>query len=102
MNELALFTEEVMAVNQIYNTAVGERTSLNQLVDYLQSELSLIDPKIREIKIIHGPKREGDIPHSLACIDKAKNMLGYSPTHNLHQGLKESVQWYWRLFRDNK
>ena len=102
MNELALFTEEVMAVNQIYNTAVGERTSLNQLVDYLQSELSLIDPKIREIKIIYGPKREGDIPHSLACIDKAKNMLGYSPTHNLHQGLKESVQWYWRLFRDNK
>jgi UDP-N-acetylglucosamine 4-epimerase len=102
MNERALFTEEVMAVNQIYNTAVGERTSLNQLVDYLQSELSLIDPKIREIKIIHGPKREGDIPHSLACIDKAKNMLGYSPTHNLHQGLKESVQWYWRLFRDNK
>jgi len=100
MNELALFTDNEIAANQVYNTAVGERTTLNQLVEYLQSELSILDPKINEVKIIYGPNREGDIPHSLACIDKAKNMLGYSPTHNLHLGLKESVKWYWDYFRN--
>lgn len=100
MNELALFTENKNALNQVYNTAVGERTTLNQLVEYLQSELSNLDPKIREIKIIHGPKRVGDIPHSLASIDKAKKMLGYLPTHNLLNGLKESVEWYWNYFKN--
>ena len=48
-----------------------------------------------DVNIIYGPSREGDVPHSLASIEKAKKMLGYKPTHNLEEGLKEAVDWYW-------
>ena len=83
------------AVNQVYNTAFGERTTLNQLVDYLKEYLSKFDPEIANVEIIHGPNRLGDISHSLACIDKAKALLGYAPKYNICDGLKEAVQWYW-------
>lgn len=83
------------AVNQVYNTAFGERTTLNQLVDYLKEYLSKFDPEIANVEIIHGPNRLGDIPHSLACIDKAKALLDYAPKYNMRDGLKEAVQWYW-------
>jgi UDP-N-acetylglucosamine 4-epimerase len=79
MNMLALTTTNSNAVNQIYNTAFGERTTLNQLVQYLKEDLSEFDAEIGKIEPVHGPNRAGDIPHSLACIDKAKNLLGYQP-----------------------
>lgn len=96
MNLLALTTESPEAVNQIYNTAFGERTTLNQLVGYLKEFLSEFDPVIGNIDILHGPNRAGDIPHSLACVDKAKQLLGYNPEYSMKQGLKEAVKWYWK------
>ncbi len=96
MNELAINTLNKSAVNQIYNTAYGDRTTLNDLVKTIQKELSLLDPKIADVKIIHGPNRVGDIPHSLASIEKAKNLLNYAPKFNLEAGLKEAIQWYWK------
>lgn len=95
MNLLALTTENPEAVNQIYNTAFGERTTLNQLVGYLKEYLSEFDPAIANIEILHGSNRAGDIPHSLACVDKAKQLLGYNPEYSMRKGLKEAVKWYW-------
>lgn len=95
MNVLAMITVNAKAVNQVYNTAFGERTTLNQLVNYLKEFLSEFDPAIANVKVIHGPNRLGDIPHSLACIDKAKRLLGYNPLYSMRDGLKEAVKWYW-------
>lgn len=95
MNLLAIGTTNPDAVNQVYNTAFGERTTLNQLVGYLKEYLSEFDPAIRDVEVLHGPNRVGDIPHSLACIDKAKNLLGYNPQYSMQAGLKEAVKWYW-------
>mgnify|MGYP000342872477 CR=1 FL=1 len=95
MNMLALTTTNPEAVNQIYNTAFGERTTLNQLVNYLKIYLSEFDPEISHVKIVHGPNRQGDIPHSLASIDKAKTLLNYDPQYCMKDGLKEAVKWYW-------
>ena len=95
MNMRALTTTNPEAVNQIYNTAYGERTTLNQLVSYLKENLSKMDPEIKSIDAIHGPNRVGDIPHSLACIDKAKRLLGYDPKYSMRQGLGECCRWYW-------
>ena len=95
MNVLAMFTDNKEALNQVYNTAVGERTTLNELVNILKKHLSEFDSKISDVEIIHGPNRVGDIPHSLASIDKAKNLLNYSPSHIFEEGIKESVKWYW-------
>lgn len=95
MNERAMLTENTEAVNTVYNTAVGDRTNLNELAAYLKEFLVDYDPKIENIEIKHGPNRVGDIPHSLASVDKAKKMLGYKPTHKIKEGLKEAVKWYW-------
>lgn len=95
MNERAMLTENEEATNTVYNTAVGDRTTLNDLVKYLREYLSEFDAEIATIEAIHGPKRVGDIPHSLASIDKAKTLLGYQPTHTIDKGLKEAVKWYW-------
>ncbi len=95
MNMRALTTTNPEAVNQIYNTAYGERTTLNQLVSYLKENLSKMDPEIKSIDVIHGPNRVGDIPHSLACIDKAKRLLGYDPKYSMRQGLEACCRWYW-------
>ncbi len=95
MNKLAMTTENPDAVNQVYNTAFGERTTLNQLVSYLKEYLSEYDPGIAGIKVQHGPNRKGDIPHSLASIDKAKKLLGYEPKYSMKDGLREAIKWYW-------
>ena len=95
MNRLAIETTNPEAVNQIYNTAYGERTTLNQLVAYLKEYLSPFDPAIAGIEPTHGPNRAGDIPHSLACVDKARKLLGYEPQFSMKEGLKEAVKWYW-------
>lgn len=95
MNMRALTTTNPEAVNQIYNTAYGERTTLNQLVSYLKENLSKMDPEIKSIDAVHGPNRVGDIPHSLACIDKAKRLLGYDPKYSMRQGLEACCRWYW-------
>lgn len=95
MNELAMLTDNQEAINTVYNTAVGDRTTLNQLVAYLKEDLIEYDPKIEDVEVIYGPNRAGDIPHSLASIEKAKKLLGYKPTHTIKEGLKEALSWYW-------
>ncbi len=65
----------------------------------LKTYLSAYDPKIAEVNINYGPNRQGDIPHSLASIQKAQHILNYIPTHDLKQGLKEAVEWYWENLR---
>lgn len=95
MNVLALNTTNPDAVNTVYNTAYGERTTLNQLVYHLKEFLSEFDPKIADVDIHYGPLRKGDIPHSLASVEKAKKLLNYNPNFSLKDGLKEAVKWYW-------
>lgn len=95
MNMLAMTTTNPEAVNQIYNTAFGERTTLNQLVGYLREFLGDKDATIRDIEPTHGPNRAGDIPHSLASIDKARRLLGYDPEYSMRDGLRQAVDWYW-------
>lgn len=95
MNLLAINTTNQDAINQVYNTACGERTTLNQLVDYLKEFLSEFDSKIADVEVVYGPNRIGDIPHSLACIDKARKYLNYNPKYSMRDGLREAVAWYW-------
>lgn len=95
MNLRAIDTTNPEASNQVYNTAYGAKATLNELVGYLTENLSQYDAAIADIKPTYGPNRTGDIPHSLACIDKAKALLGYAPQYSLQQGLKEATEWYW-------
>ena len=95
MNLLALTSDNSESVHQVYNTAFGERTTLNDLVSNLKEYLSDFDPKIADVEVIYGDYRKGDVPHSLASIDKAKKLLEYQPKHSMKEGLKEAVKWYW-------
>lgn len=100
MNELAMLTENPEAVNTVYNTAFGERTTLNELVNALKEFLSEYDSEIANVPIIYGVNRVGDIPHSLASIEKAKALLGYQPHYSMRAGLKEAVKWYWNNLQE--
>ena len=95
-NLLSLVTTNEKAINTVYNVAYGGRNTLNDLMGYLKDYLSKFDAKISNIEVIYGPNRAGDIPHSHASIDKAKENLNYNPQFNLQQGLKEAVKWYWK------
>ncbi len=95
MNELAMETQNPEAINTVYNTAYGDRTTLNEMVQYLKEYLSEYDSSIKNVEIVYGPNRAGDIPHSLASIDKAKKLLNYNPKFSFKDGLKEAVKWYW-------
>ena len=94
-NLLAITTKNKEAINTVYNVAFGERNTLKDLVEILKENLIELDSKIKDIQVIHGPNRIGDIPHSLASIDKAKRLLEYKPQFSLQKGLKEAVNWYW-------
>lgn len=96
MNRLAMETTNPSALNTVYNTAYGETTTLNQLVEVLKELLSKYDPEIARVEILHGPIRKGDIPHSLASIEKARKLLGYAPRFDIRKGLEEAVEWYWK------
>lgn len=96
MNLLALTTSNEVAVNQVYNTAVGDRTDLVKLTQLLKEYLSDFDPEIQKVEVKHGPNRAGDIPHSLASVEKAKKLMGYQPQYKIEEGLKQAVNWYWK------
>lgn len=100
MNELAMLTTNKEAVNTVYNTAFGEQTTLNEMLFYLKKFLSEFDSKINDVSIIYGENRKGDIPHSLASINKAKKMLNYNPKYSFQDGLKEAVTWYWENLKN--
>ena len=89
-NELALFTQHNEAVNQVYNIACGEQTTLNDLFLEIKSLAgSDLAPK-------YGPERKGDVKHSLADIAKARELLGYNPDISIRDGLKPTFEWYRR------
>ena len=93
-NQLALLAEKPEAVNQVYNVAFGERTTLNELFFSLRDNLAGFDPAIAAVEPTYGPNRAGDIPHSLACIDKARRLLGYAPEFSVKTGLAAATKWY--------
>lgn len=93
-NILSLFTENAEAVNQVYNIACGEQTTLNGLFDMLRAEAGT------DLQAIHGPERMGDVRHSLADISKAKTLLGYEPKVSVKEGMKKTFEWY-KVQREN-
>ncbi len=99
MNIRALVTTDPAAINTVYNVAYGERTDLKELIGLLKEYLSAFDPAIANIEVVYGPERQGDVPHSLASIEKAKNNLGYDPEFSIKEGLKEAVTWYWNYLK---
>ena len=94
INTLSILTTKKSSVNQIYNTAGGSRTTLLELTAMLKDILVKYDESICDIPFVFGPERKGDIPHSFASIEKARNRLGYSPKFNLKEGLLKSIEWY--------
>ena len=95
-NLLSLVTKNEKAINTVYNVAYGDRNTLNDLMTYLKDYLSEFDSKISNVEVVYGPNRAGDIPHSHASVDKAKELLNYNPQFSLQRGLKEAVKWYWK------
>lgn len=96
-NLLAATTETKEATNQVYNVAVGDRTSLNKLYFHLHDNLSQSFLHLKDAQPIHRDFRAGDVRHSLADISKAMSLLEYHPTHRLSEGLKEAMEWYIRF-----
>jgi UDP-N-acetylglucosamine 4-epimerase len=95
VNLLAALSHRAEALNQVYNVAIGERTSLNQLYYTLRELLApCCDAALRDSAF-----RAGDVRHSQADIGKARRLLGYEPSHALHQGLAEALPWYVREYR---
>ena len=95
-NLLSLVTTNENAINTVYNVAYGDRNTLNDLMIYLKEYLSEFDAEISSVEVIYGPNRAGDVPHSHASVNKAKELLNYNPQFSLQKGLKEAVSWYWK------
>jgi UDP-N-acetylglucosamine 4-epimerase len=95
VNHLAAIVENKDALNQVYNVAHGERTTLKQLFYLIREKAAEYDKGILAIDPQYGPPRSGDIAHSLASVDKARRLLGYSPVLNVDEGLTEALKWYW-------
>jgi UDP-N-acetylglucosamine 4-epimerase len=96
-NLLAMRTTDSTALNQVYNVACGESTTLKALAEMLIEVLSKKNPSIKEVVLTFGEQRPGDIPHSLASIEKIKDKLGYQPQVLVQRGLEISVDWYWEF-----
>ncbi|MCL7763398.1 SDR family oxidoreductase [Polaribacter sp. Z014] len=98
-NLLSLIADKE-AANEIYNVAFGDRNTLVDLCDYLKEYLSKYNSKINDVSVVFGPNRIGDIPHSHADISKARKLLNYNPEFSLKEGLKESINWYWKNLKN--
>jgi UDP-N-acetylglucosamine 4-epimerase len=95
-NLLAATATNAEAINQAYNVALGERTTLNELFALLQTALRRADLSLPDQKPVYRDFRPGDVRHSLADISKARRLLGYVPTHKIQQGLELAMDWYLR------
>jgi UDP-N-acetylglucosamine/UDP-N-acetylgalactosamine 4-epimerase len=93
-NLLAATTTKPEAVNQTYNIAVGQRTTLNELLELLKGELHAHDPSVQNQKPVYRDFRPGDVRHSLADINKARRLLGYEPEYPIERGLEMAIDWY--------
>lgn len=95
MNLLALTKGLSSGSSAIFNTAVGERTTIVSLFEKIKSSLSYYDAKVAHIAPLFGETRAGDVPHSLASIEKAKKILGYQPTVAIDEGIQKTVKWFY-------
>lgn len=95
-NHIAALSTNPVAVNEVYNVAYGQGTSLTELLAILKTLLSRFDPEIATVEVLFGPERKGDVRHSLASIVKATTLLGYKPEFDLKQGLEKAIDWYWQ------
>ncbi|GAB2989202.1 SDR family oxidoreductase [Cyclobacterium sediminis] len=86
---------EAATISEVFNVAYGESSTLNELVNLLKEELNTFDSLIAEIPVVFGPERRGDVPHSMASIEKGKVILGYKPLCSFSLGLKRACDWYW-------
>lgn len=93
-NLLAATVSDDQALNQVYNIAVGDRTSLNELYYHLRDNLAAHFPLLKDVQPVYQDFRNGDVRHSLADVSKARRLLGYQPTHPVNEGLKEAMDWY--------
>lgn len=82
-------------VNQVFNIAFGGNTTLIELFNFLKENLSNFDQDIKSIEPIFGPYRPGDIPHSQASIEKAKQLMNYNPKYSASKGFELACGWYW-------
>lgn len=87
--------DEKRTISEVVNIAFGERTTLNELVDYLKDSLKDFDSLIPTVKTQYRETRNGDIPHSLASIQKASSLIGYKPEYSVKDGIKEACEWYY-------
>jgi UDP-N-acetylglucosamine 4-epimerase len=94
-NERSAVSGQRSAVGSVFNVAYGANTTLNELFRILRDNLSKYDPEIAKIEPVYGPLRPGDIPHSLASIDKAKKLLGYDPQFDARKGFELACSWYY-------
>lgn len=93
-NLLAATTQETEAVNQVFNVAVGDRTTLNELFSHIR-ELACADkPEFKNVSPVYRDFRAADVRHSQADISKAQSLLGYAPTHRIAAGLQDSATYY--------
>ena len=97
-NLLAATTETPAAANQVYNVALDARTSLNRLFELLRDALAESNPELGALQPFYRDFRAGDVRHSQADIAKARELLGYSPTHSLEDGLRIAMPWYRSCF----
>ena len=81
-------------MNEAYNVALGQRTTLNQLFQLLQNALRAKDPSLPEQQPNYREFRRGDVRHSLADISKAQRLLGFAPTYTVQSGLELAMDWY--------
>lgn len=101
-NEKAMLADREQLVNkdgfisQVFNVAYGGNTTLNELFNTLKSNLSRFNTAITTLEPVYGPYRPGDIPHSLASIDKARQMIGYDPQYSAEKGFELACEWYWK------
>jgi len=94
MNLLAAMSEDPDATDQVYNVALGDRTSLNRLFGMIQERLLVRRSGLNPVQPSYRDFRAGDVRHSLADIGKAQRLLGYAPSHRIDQGLDEAMDWY--------
>ena len=93
-NLLAATVDDAQACNKVYNVAVGDRTTLNELFAAIRTLLAGSNPELASVEAVHGETRAGDVRHSQADISRARELLGYAPSHTVHQGLAETCRWF--------
>ena len=94
MNLLAAMTSNKEAVNQVFNTAVNAKTDLNQLFEMLRVRLEKDFAHLKNYKPVYRDFRAGDVKHSQADVSKARDLLGYIPSHTVEHGLDQALEWY--------